>query len=207
MGLAGYYHRFVKDSANIATPLTKLTRKNNKFIWNDKCEESFRELKQRLITAPILMLPDEHGNFIIYSDASHKGIGCILMQHDKVITYASRQLKEHEKKYPTCDLKLAAIAFALKIYWHYLYGKRCEIYMEHKSLKYILTQKELDMRQRRWLELIKDYYCAINYHPGKANVIADALRRKERLNLIISSKKLVEDFEKSDIEVLIPEST
>ena len=207
MGLAGYYRRFVKDFAKIATPLTKLTRKNEKFVWNDKCEESFQELKKRLITTPVLMLPDEQGNFVIYSDASHKGLGCVLMQHDKVIAYASRQLKEHERKYPTHDLELAAIVFALKIWRHYLYGERCEIYTDHKSLKYIFTQKELNMRQRRWLELIKDYDCAINYHPGKANVVADALSRKERLNLITSSEKLIEDFEKLEIEVHIPEST
>lgn len=165
MGLAGYYRRFVKDFAKIATPLTKLTRKNEKFEWTDKCEESFQELKKRLVTAPVLVLPDERGNFVIYSDASHKGLGCVLMQHDKVIAYASRQLKIHERKYPTHDLELAAIVFALKIWRHYLYGEKCEIYTDHKSLKYIFTQKELNMRQRRWLELIKDYDCTINYHP------------------------------------------
>ena len=96
MGLAGYYRRFVQDFAKISTPLTKLTRKNEKFVWNERCEESFQELKKRLITAPILVLPDEQGNFVIFSDASHKGLGCVLMQHDKVIAYASRQLKTHE---------------------------------------------------------------------------------------------------------------
>ena len=118
----------------------------------------------------MLVLPDERGNFVIYSDASYKGLGCVLMQHDKVIAYASRQLKIHEQKYPTHDLELAAIVFALKIWRHYLYGEKCEIYTDHKSLKYIFTQKELNMRQRRWLELIKDYDCTINYHPWKANV-------------------------------------
>ncbi|XP_073056906.1 uncharacterized protein [Primulina eburnea] len=100
------------------------------------------------------------------------------MQHGKVIAYASRQLKEYEKNYPTHDLELAAVVFALKIWRHYLYGERCEIYTDHKSLKYLFTQKELNMRQRRWLELVKDYDCVINYHPGKANVVADALSRK-----------------------------
>ena len=204
MGLAGYYRRFIKDFAKIATPLTKLTRKNEKFIWNEKCEESFQELKKRLIAAPVLVLPDEQGNFVIFSDASHKGLGCVLMQHDKVIAYASRQLKPHELKYPTHDLELAAIVFALKIWRHYLYGERCEIYTDHKSLKYIFTQKELNMRQRRWLELIKDYDCSINYHPGKANVVADALSRKERLNLITLTAELVQEFEKMEIDVYIP---
>ncbi|XP_074322839.1 uncharacterized protein LOC141659812 [Apium graveolens] len=149
LGLAGYYRRFVQNFSRIATSLTKLTRKNEKFIWNDKCEESFQELKRRLITAPVLSLPDDQGNFVIYSDASHKGLGCVLMQHDKVIAYASRQLKPHEQKYPTHDLELAAIVFALKIWRHYLYGEKCEIFTDHKSLKYIFTQKELNMRQRR----------------------------------------------------------
>ncbi|XP_074369633.1 uncharacterized protein LOC141711091 [Apium graveolens] len=150
LGLAGYYRRFVQNFSRIATSLTKLIRKNEKFIWNDKYEESFQELKQRLITAPVLSLPDDQGNFVIYSDASHKGLGCVLMQHDKVIAYASRQLKPHEQKYPTHDLELAAIVFALKIWRHYLYGEKCEIFTDHKSLKYIFTQKELNMRQRRW---------------------------------------------------------
>ena len=141
MGLAGYYRRFVQDFSKIATPLTKLTRKNEKFEWNDKCEASFQELRKRLVTAPVLALPDEKGDFVIYSDASLKGLGCVLMQHGKVIAYASRQLKTHELKYPTHDLELAAIVFALKIWRHYLYGEKCEIYTDHKSLKYIFTQK------------------------------------------------------------------
>ena len=206
MGLAGYYRRFVKDFAKLAMPLTRLTRKNEKFEWTEKCEASFQELKQRLITAPVLVLPDDQGNFVIYSDASHKGLGCVLMQNDKVIAYASRQLKPHEQRYPTHDLELAAIVFALKIWRHYLYGEKCEIYTDHKSLKYIFTQKELNMRQRRWLELIKDYDCTINYHPGKANVVADALSRKERLNMVTSSEELIKEFEKLEIEVCYTDS-
>ena len=207
MGLAGYYRRFVQDFAKIATPLTKLTRKNEKFEWNEKCEKSFQELKDRLVSAPVLALPDEKGDFVIYSDASLKGLGCVLMQHGKVIAYASRQLKTHEQKYPTHDLELAAIVFALKIWRHYLYGEKCEIYTDHKSLKYIFTQKELNMRQRRWLELIKDYDCTINYHPGKANVVADALSRKERLKQMIESKELIKEFEKLELEVSMSKAT
>ena len=201
LGLAGYYRRFVKDFSKIATPLTALTRKDEKFIWTSKCEESFQELKKRLVSAPILVLPDSGGNFVIYSDASHKGLGCVLMQHGKVIAYASRQLKPHEQRYPTHDLELAAIVFALKIWRHYLYGEKCEIYTDHKSLKYIFTQKELNMRQRRWLELIKDYDCTINYHPGKANVVADALSRKERLNMSLLHKELLKDLERLNLEI------
>ena len=197
----------MKDFSKIAVPLTKLTRKNEKFEWNEKCEKSFQELKQRLVSAPVLVLPDDKGELVIYSDVSHKGLGCVLMQHGNVIAYASRQLKPHEQKYPTHDLELAAIVFALKIWRHYLYGEKCEIYTDHKSLKYIFTQKELNMRQRRWLELIKDYDCTINYHPGKANVVADALSRKERLNMFTTANEVFEEFKKLQIEVRIPESS
>ena len=205
LGLAGYYRRLVKDFSKLAMPLTQLTKKAQKFEWTEKCEESFQELKQRLVTAPVLTLPDNQGNFEIFSDASLKGLGCVLMQHGKVIAYASRQLKPHELKYPTHDLELAAIVFALKIWRHYLYGEKCEIYTDHKSLKYIFTQKELNMRQRRWLELIKDYDCVINYHPGKANVVADALSRKERLNMLTVPIELHKEFEKLEIEVSVKE--
>ncbi|KAL8094138.1 hypothetical protein AgCh_035848 [Apium graveolens] len=161
------------------------------------------ELKRRLIMAPVLSLPDDQGNFIIYSDASHKGLGCVLMQHDKVIAYASRQLKPLEQKYPTHDLELAAIVFALKIRRHYLYGEKCEIYTDHKSLKHIFTQKELNMRQRRWLELIKDYDCTIIYHPGKANVVADALSRKEKLNVLSVPEEIYKEFQKLELEIRV----
>ena len=119
-----------------------------------------------------------YGNFVIFSDASYKGLGCVLMQNGRAIAYVSRQLRPHEKNYPTHDLELAAVVFALKIWRHYLYGAKCEVYTDHKSLKYFFTQKELNMRQRRWLELIKDYDLEIQYHPRKANTIVDALSRK-----------------------------
>ena len=178
LGLASYYRRFVEGFSKIAVPLTELTRKSVRFNWSEKCETSFQELKQRLITAPVLSLPKENGKFVVYCDASKMGLGCVLMQDGRVIAYASRQLKEYEQRYPTHDLELAAVVFALKIWRHYLYGEKCEIYTDHKSLKYIFTQKELNMRQRRWLELVKDYHCEILYHPGKANVVADALSRR-----------------------------
>ncbi|CAL2244317.1 unnamed protein product [Prunus armeniaca] len=177
LGLAGYYRRFVEGFSSIAAPLTRLTRKDVKFEWTEECEQSFQELKKRLTTAPVLALPDNSGNFVIYSDASLQGLGCVLMQHDRVIAYASRQLKKHEQNYPVHDLELAAVVFALKIWRHYLYGETCQIFTDHKSLKYFFTQRELNMRQRRWLELIKDYDCTIEYHPGRANVVADALSR------------------------------
>ncbi|GJV22029.1 putative reverse transcriptase domain-containing protein [Tanacetum coccineum] len=160
--------------------MTKLTQKKVKFEWGDKQEAAFQLLKQKLCSAPILALPEGSEDFIAYCDASKKGLGAVLMQREKVISYASRQLKIHEKNYTTHDLELGAVVFALKIWRHYLYGTKCTVFTDHKSLQHILDQKELNMRQRRWLELLSDYDCDIRYHPGKANVVADALSRKER---------------------------
>ncbi|KAD2393961.1 hypothetical protein E3N88_40938 [Mikania micrantha] len=181
LGLAGYYRRFISNFSKIALPLTKLTQKSEPFIWEQKQEEAFQTLKQKLCDAPILSLPDGCDDFVVYCDASHQGLGCVLMQRDKVIAYASRQLKIHEKNYTTHDLELGAVVFALKIWRHYLYGTKCTIFTDHKSLQHIFDQKELNMRQRRWVELLNDYDCVIKYHPGKANVVADALSRKERV--------------------------
>ncbi|GKE67324.1 putative reverse transcriptase domain-containing protein [Tanacetum coccineum] len=127
-----------------------------------------------------MVLPEGSEDFIAYCDASIKGLGVVLMQRDKVIAYASHELKIHEKSYTTHDLELGAVVFALKIWRHYLYGTKCTVFKDHKSLQHILNQKELNMRQRRWLELLSDYNCEIRYHPGKANVVVDALSRKER---------------------------
>ena len=144
----------------------------------EACQQSFDELKRKLTSAPVLTLPSGQEGYTVYCDASRQGLGCVLMQHENVIAYASRQLKKHEQNYPTHDLELAAVVFALRIWRHYLYGVPCRIFTDHKSLQYLFTQKELNMRQRRWVELIKDYECTIEYHPGKANVVADALSRK-----------------------------
>ncbi|GKD09212.1 putative reverse transcriptase domain-containing protein, partial [Tanacetum coccineum] len=160
--------------------MTKLTRKKVKFYWGDKQEAAFQLLKEKLCNAPILALLEGAENFIIYCDDSHKGLGAVLMQNEKVIAYASRQLKIHEKNYTTHDLELGAVVFALKLWRHYLYGTKCIMYTDHKSLQHILDQKELNMRQRRWSKLLSDYDCEIRYHSGKANVVVDALSRKER---------------------------
>ena len=178
LGLAGYYRRFVEGFSRIAAPLSRLTQKGVKFAWDDRCEASFQELKQRLTSAPILALPTSSREYTVYSDASRQGLGCVLMQDGRVIAYASRQLKKHEVNHPTHDLELAAIVFALKIWRHYLYGVTCRVFTDHRSLKYLFTQKELNLRQRRWLELLKNYDFIIDYHPSKTNVIADALSRK-----------------------------
>ncbi|KAL0546071.1 hypothetical protein IC582_015976 [Cucumis melo] len=205
LGLAGYYRRFVENFSRIATPLTQLTRKGAPFVWSKACEDSFQNLKQKLVTAPVLTVPDGSGSFVIYSDASKKGLGCVLMQQGKVVAYASRQLKSHEQNYPTHDLELAAVIFALKIWRHYLYGEKIQIFTDHKSLKYFFTQKELNMRQRRWLELVKDYDCEILYHPGKANVVADALSRKvsHSAALITRQAPLHRDLERAEIAVSV----
>ena len=149
-----------------------------KFEWDDKCQLSFDQLKKILVEAPILTQLTSGREYAMYSDASRIGLGCVLMQGGKVVAYASRQLKPHEQNYPTHDLELVAIMFALKIWQQYLYGEKCRIFIDHKSLKYMLTQKELNSRQRWWLELFKDYDCIVDYHPGKANVVAEALGRK-----------------------------
>ena len=196
LGLAGYYRRFIKDFSKIAKPMTALLMKNAKFVWSPKCEEAFQTLKKLLTTAPVLAQPDITKSFDVYCDASGNGLGCVLMQEGRVIAYASRQLRKHEANYPTHDLELAAVVHALKMWrhyllgntlkmWrHYLLGNTCHIYTDHKSLKYIFTLPEINMRQRRWLELIKDYDLEVHYHPGKANVVADALSRRAHCNVI-----------------------
>ena len=208
LGMAGYYRRFIEGFSKIAGPMTKLLRKNTPFIWDEKCEQSFQELKTRLTTAPVLAVPETGKDYTVYCDASKHGLGCVLMQDRKVIAYGSRQLRPHEVNYPTHDLELAAVVFALKNWRHFLYGSKCELYTDHKSLKYFFTQKELNMRQRRWLELIKDYDLTINYTPGKANVVADALSRKAMSNEVAGRelpKELMKEIEQLQIEILIRE--
>ncbi|GJW78735.1 putative reverse transcriptase domain-containing protein [Tanacetum coccineum] len=151
----------------------------------EKEETAFQTLKQKLCSASILALPEGSENFVVYCDASHKGLGVVLMQKEKIIAYASHQLKVHEKNYTTHDLELGAVVFALKMWRHCLYGTKCIVFTDHKSLQYILDQKELNMRQQRWLELLSDYDCEIRYHPEKANVVADALSQKERIKPLL----------------------
>ncbi|GJY40583.1 putative reverse transcriptase domain-containing protein [Tanacetum coccineum] len=155
LGLAGYYRRFIKDFLKIAKYLTELTQKNKKYIWGENQESAFQLLKQKLCEASILALPEGNDNFVVYCDAPHQGLGAALMQREKVIAYASRQLKPNEENYTTHDLELGAV--------------------------HILDQKELNMRQCRWLELLANYDCEIRYDPRKANVVADALSQKERI--------------------------
>ncbi|GJT48858.1 putative reverse transcriptase domain-containing protein [Tanacetum coccineum] len=176
-----FWINIVQFLGHIAKSLTELTQKNKKYIWGENQESAFQLLKQKLCKAPILALPEGKDNFVVYCDASYQGLGAVLMQKEKVIAYASRQLKPHEENYTTHDLELGAVVFDLKIWRHYLYGTKCTMFTDHKSLQHILDRKELIMRQHRWLELLADYDCEIRYHPRKANVVADALSQKERI--------------------------
>nr|GEX17679.1 putative reverse transcriptase domain-containing protein [Tanacetum cinerariifolium] len=185
LGLAGYYQRFIEGFCLIAKPLTKLTQKNKTYEWGEEEEEAFQLLKDKLC------------------------YGAVLMHREKVLAYASRQLRTHEENYMTHDLELGAVFFAVRLWRHYLYGVKCTVFTDHKSLQYILYQKELNMRQRRWIELLSDYDCEIRYHPGKANVLADALSRKERekplmvRSLVLTGHKdLMQQILKAQVESL-----
>jgi hypothetical protein len=167
LGLAGYYQRFIEGFFKISKPKTELLEKDKKFEWMHACEASFQALMKRLMTALILVMLGMEKPFSIYCDALGQGLGCVLMRDGRVVAYASQQLRKHEVNYQTHDFELAVVVHALNIWRHYLMGKRCELHMDHKSLKYIFTQSNLYLRQRRWLELIKDYDLGINYHPGR----------------------------------------
>jgi hypothetical protein len=208
LGLAGYYRRFILGFSEIALPLTRLTRKGTPFVWDADCEVSFRTLKEKLTSAPVLVIPDPNRKYVVYCDASHKGLGCVLMQDGAVVAYASRQLKPHEQNYPTHDLELAAIIFALKIWRHHLYGVQFDLFSDHKSLKYLFDQKDLNMRQRRWMEYLKDFDFNLNYHPGKANVVADALSRKALYasELLMQQCGLYEKFRDLNLNVVYRKS-
>jgi hypothetical protein len=182
--------------------MIELLKKGKTFEWTPRHEASFQELKKRLTTTLVLTMPDMEKPFSIYCDASGQGLGCVLMQDGHVVAYASRKLRKHEEKYPTQDLELAAVVHALKIWRHYIISKRCEVYSDHKSLKYIFTRPDLNLGQRRWLELIEDYDLGINYHPGKANVVADALSKRSHLNMLATRELLPEfctEFEKLNL--------
>jgi hypothetical protein len=204
LGLAGYYRWFIPDFSRIAKPMTELLKKDVKFVWSEECDKAFHTLREHLTSAPVLTQPDMSKPFEVFCDASGTGLGCVLMQENRVIAYASWALRPHEKNYPTHDLELAAVVHALKLWLHYLMGNHCNIYTDHKSLKYIFSQSDLNMRQRRWLELIKDYDLEVHYHPGKANVVADALSRKHcnYATLETNNETLCEEMRKLNLELV-----
>nr|GEV17722.1 hypothetical protein [Tanacetum cinerariifolium] len=196
----------IKDWA----PMTKLTQKSAKFDWGEKAEAAFQSLKQKLCSASILALPEGKENFMVYCDTLHKGLGAVLMQKEKVIAYASHQLKVHEKNNTTHYLELGAVVFALKMWRHYFYGTKCVVLFNHKSLQHILDQKELNMRQQRWLELLSDYDCEIRYTSGKANILSAQSEARKEENFInedlhekLTRQYLKEVVSKHGVPVLI----
>jgi hypothetical protein len=184
LGLAGYYRRLILNFSKVAKLITELPKKGNKYIWNDACDEAFTVLKKLLTTSSVLTQCNIVKPFDVYHDASGTSLGCVLMQEDRVISYSSRQLRCHEEHYPTHDLKLAVVVMALRMWHHYLLGNVAHIYVDHKSLKYIFTQPDLNMSQRRWLKLIKDYELEVHYHPEKANIIVNTLSCKAHCNYL-----------------------
>jgi hypothetical protein len=157
------------------------------------------------MSPPVLVMPNLQKGFDMYCDACGQGLGCVLMQEGHVNAYASCQLRKHELNYPTHDLELAAVVHALKIWIHYIMGTKCQVCTDHKSLKYIFTQKDLNLRQRRWLELIKDYDLEIHYHPSKANLVVDALSQKEHVHATIVAQLpdvIVEDFRRLNLGIV-----
>lgn len=205
LGLSSYCRRFVQNFSKIAKPLTDLLKKGKKYLWTPACQASFETLKEKLTSTPVLIPPNTSKPFQIFCDASLQGLGVVLMQEKQVVAYASQQLKTHEINYPTHDLELAAVVFALKVWRHYLLGKHCEIFSDHKSLKYIFTQPDLNLRQRRWIEAINDFDLTINYTPGKANVMADALSRKAYVsNLMVEEQQplLCEEFRQLNLGIV-----
>jgi hypothetical protein len=193
LGLVGYYERFILKFSKIVKLITELLKKGNKYVWSKDCDEAFLTLKKLLTTSPVLAQRDIAKPFDVYCDASGTGLGCVLMQEGRVISYSSWQLRHHEENYPTHDLELAAMVMALRTWRHYLLGNVVHIYTDHKSLKYIFTQLNLNMRQRRWLGLIKDCELEVHYHSGKANVVVDALSRKAHYNYLPAMRSTGEE--------------
>ena len=175
LGLAGYYRRFIEDFSRLSTPMTRLTRKEVKFEWNDLCKRAFQELTRKLTLAPIMIFLERGQRYTVYCDASKDRLGCVLIQSGRVVAYGSRQCKNHDQSYPAHDMELAAIVLDLKAWRHYLYGEQFEVFSDHKSLKYIFTQRDLNMRQRRGMKYLEDYDFTLHCHLGKANVVVDAL--------------------------------
>jgi hypothetical protein len=186
LGLVGYYRRFIPNFSKISKSITELLKKGNKYVWSKYCDGAFKTLMKLLTLTPVLAQPDIAEPFDVYCDAFGTGLGCVLMQEGRVISYSSHQLRHYEGNYPTHDLELAAMVMALRTWQHYLLKNVVHIYTDHKSLQYIFAQLDLNMRQRRWLELIKDYELEVHYHPKKANIVVDALSCKTHCNYLLA---------------------
>ncbi|MCO5587187.1 hypothetical protein L7F22_041134 [Adiantum nelumboides] len=184
LGITGWYRIIVKDYALIAAPLTGLLKKGMRIDWKAEHEASFSELKGYLVFSPILKLPNFSKEFEVVTDASGLALGGVLTQERRPVDYTLRKLRDHERNYPTHDLELLAVIHALKLWRHYLLSRKFQLVTDHKSLKWIFTQPNLNMRQRRWIELLQKYDFDIKYRPGKNNVVADGLSRKSFLNVI-----------------------
>lgn len=184
LGLASYYRRFIQDFAEIAAPLHRLTCKSpeRKFNWTPECEHAFKDLKQKLVTAPVLAFPCFDGEFIVDSDASDYGLGAVLSQkqdgHEKVIAYASRVMEDREKRYSVTKKEMLAMVYAIKHFRHYLYGRPFTIRTDHNALRWLQSFKEPEGQVARWLETLAQYDYKIQHRPGKKHTNADALSRK-----------------------------
>ena len=193
LGLTGWYRVFIIGYAKIASPLTKALKKMQVFSWTKECKESFNKLKDALATEIVLKLPDFTKLFTVTTDASGQDVGGVLTQEGHLVAYELRKLRIHELNYPTHDLELLAVVHALKLWRHYLLGRTFELQTDHKSLKWIFTQPDLNMRQQRWVQLFHDYDFTIEYKAGKKNVLADALSRKSTLTSITVYQSLLKD--------------
>jgi len=178
MGLAGYYRQFVEGFSRIAYPITSLQKKGKVFKWTADCQRSFEQLKYLLTTAPVLSVADPEKEYVVCTDASKEGVGGVLMQEGKVIAYESRKLKEHEQKYSAYDLELTAVVHALKMWCHYLVGRKFLLMTDHHSLTSYFSQPTLNARQARWVDFLGGFDFEIKHLKGKENRVADALSRK-----------------------------
>jgi hypothetical protein len=185
MGLAGYYRQFIEGFSKIENLIMELQKKKKKFVWTEKCVESFRRFKELLMTTLILKVPEIDEEFLVCTDASKEGLGGILMQDGRVITYILRKLIKHEENYATHDLELLAIVYSLRVWRYYLIGQKIELKMDHCGLQHIFTQRDLNARQRRWSELLSEYDFDITYIKGKMNRVVDALSQRPHIFSVI----------------------
>jgi hypothetical protein len=177
MGLAGYYKIFIEGFSKIGCPITALQKKGTKFLWTKKCEEIFQTLKHLLTHAPVLKIVDLEDKLLVCTDACKEGLRGVLMQKGSVICYESQKLNEHEVNYVTHDLELVAIVHALKMWRHYLMGRKFVLMIDHCGLRYLFDQPNLNARQARWMALLREFDFEIKHIKGKENRVVDALRK------------------------------